>query len=327
MDHDATLIRALQVKHLGNDTAGAIDHAQRLYGPRSPVVEVLQRSFDTGSIQGSPLGAAAGRAFVELVRSKSLLGRIQGWRRLPTRTDYLSQSAAVQASWIGEGQLKNLTVAAFDKMRLEGRKLAAIIPCTAEALAQVGADGEASLSRDLVQAIAELENASLIDPANAGVAGKSPASITYGAPTFASTGNVGDDLAVAIAALGGDGDDCVVVTTATIILQLAALGIDGVRLRGGTVAGLPLFPSQFANENTSGDCVVVIRPSRVAVADDGVELDLARHATLQISGTGDQQIMLNLFQHNLRAIRAERYLDWQALSNACVVISGADYIA
>ena len=307
-----TLIRFLQAKAVGaGDPMNALGYAKSQFGPASTVVDLLQKEvMGTTDLGSDPDFLAAGRGFVELVRSRSLIGKIaaaSAFRKIPFETRILRQLSNPVASWTAEGQLIPVTGTDFESTNLlSADKVAGIIPITNELLKGAGANFEAAISRDLSLAVADLESTSFIDPANAGQAGVSPAAITYG---ITPVDVVGSDSKTFIQALinafQGDLETAVFVTTPLNGMRFYNDGYLGAGALGGEVAGLPLVTSTAVPDGFLG----LIDPSGIILADDGVLLDLSDQTTLTLEDGN----VVSLWQLNLSAIKATRLLNWLAV--------------
>ncbi|WP_185749640.1 phage major capsid protein [Pseudomonas luteola] len=312
-----TLIRFLQAKAVGaGDPLNALGYAKSQFGPSSTVVDLLQKEvMGTTNLGSDPDFLAAGRGFMELVRSRSLIGKItaaSAFRKIPFETRILRQLSNPIATWTAEGQLIPVTGTDFENTSLlSANKVAGIIPMTNELLKGAGANFEAAISRDLSRAVADLESTSFIDPANAGQVGVSPASITYGITPLSFIGGDSKPYVQAlIDTFQGDLETAVFVTTPTIGTQLYNDGFLGAGALGGEVAGLPLVTSGAVPDGFLG----LIDPSGIILADDGVLLDLSDQTTLTL----EDDSVVSLWQLNLSAIKATRLLNWLTVREGSV---------
>ena len=86
-----------------------------------------------------------------------------------------------------------------------------------------------------------------------------------------------------------------------------------------TLKGLPVVESEKA-----GKLIALVKPSEILLADDGgVDLAISTEATLEYND-GTDDIRLGLFQQNMVAVRAERYVNWKQRNLASAYI---DYTA
>jgi hypothetical protein len=85
--------------------------------------------------------------------------------------------------------------------------------------------------------------------------------------------------------------------------------------------------------NVVGQNVIALAPEYILYADDGgVAIDVSREATLQMNDAPVNPadpattVWTNMFQDNLVALRAERFINWKrATANAVYYLTGAVY--
>lgn len=320
----AALIQILQAKACvsNSDPMNTVAFAQRAFGEDAMSARILQKAaISTGDFGTDPDYRAASAALLEIVRARSLLGKITGWRRIPFITQVMKEVTTPIATWVKEGANKPVTSSTFDNTSLQTRKVAGIVMITNELLKRTGVQFTNTVQQQIVRALAQIESESLIDPANAGIADTSPPSITYGAPNDVSTGNPEDDIDRLIDLFGGDEETMVFVTHPRTAVRLYHRGYENAGARGGDVAGIPLVTSTGVPFDSSGALLVAVDPARVLLADDGVKLDLSNETTLQLEG-GDS---ISMFQTNTTAVLAERILNWEAQPGAVAYLTGVDY--
>jgi hypothetical protein len=84
-------------------------------------------------------------------------------------------------------------------------------------------------------------------------------------------------------------------------------------MNGGTLNGVEVVTSA----NVPAGVMVLLLPSEIFVADDGnVVIDASQEASLQMNSTPDNPatastVMVSLWQNNMTALRAERFINWQ----------------
>jgi HK97 family phage major capsid protein len=263
--------------------------------------------------------------FLELLRPATILGKIPGLRNVPFNCKIPSQTAGGTYGWVGEAKPKPLTKLAFASETLGVTKVAGIIVLTEELVRFSNPSAEALVRADMVAGIAGFLDSQFIDPAVAAVAGINPASITNGAPTVAATANPLADLMVLInffAANNVPVDGVTIIMSPKNALALSfQTNLDGspqfpgVGLNGGSYRGLNIVTS-----NTAGTNVVALQPGLILYADDGgVTIDASREASLQMdsapmSPADATTVYVSLFQNNMVALRAERFVNWKRAS-------------
>ena len=190
----------------------------------------------------------------------------------------------------------------------------------------------------MVAGIAQFLDQQFTDPTVAEVAQTSPASITNGATTAASLDTPKGDLGLIISHFTAQN---VSLNQLTIIMSQTnayamglatnALGVPmypGVGVNGGSTNGLTIIASNVVGQN-----VIALAPEYILYADDGgVQIDVSREATLQMNDAPVNPadpattVWTNMFQDNLVALRAERFINWKrAANNAVYYLTGAVY--
>jgi Phage capsid family. len=318
-----TLVQLIKIKSQCGDVANAEAMASAAYGENSTVVRLLRKQFlasDSLHLDGD--WRAAERAFIELVRSRSLIGKIgavSGFLKLPALTPTLRQTLPLVASWVGQGNPIATTAASFERIVNDPLKLGAILPVTQEVLRGVGADFESALSADLVRAVAALEGVTFIDPANAGALDVSPASVLYGIPPIVATLNPVADLTALIASFAGDLETAVFVMHPATAVALSAADFDGIGARGGELLGVPAVTSSAVPySEATGGLIALIDPRKILLSDSGIQFDKSDQALVQIGedSSGEPQY-LSLWQNNCSAVKIIRGLSWQVAQPGC----------
>jgi hypothetical protein len=90
--------------------------------------------------------------------------------------------------------------------------------------------------------------------------------------------------------------------------------------QGGTLAGIPVITSEnivgTGGSPTDGGLIVAINAPDILLADDGqVTIDVSTEASLQMETAPDSPAtasttFVSMFQQNMVAIRAERFIHW-----------------
>ena len=276
--------------------------------------------------------------FIELSRPATILGKITGLTKVPFNTQVPIQTGGGTYKWVGQAKSKPVGKLQFGTATLGMAKAAGIIVLTDELIKSSNPSAEEIVRRDMVAGIAQFLDQQFTDPAVAEVAQTSPASITNGAGTAASLDDPAKDLGLIVNHFTAQN---VALTNLTIIMSQSnayamgashnALGqivYPGVGVDGGSANGLKIIAS-----NTVGDKVIGLSPEHILYADDGgVAIDISREATLQMNDAPVNPadpattVWTNMFQDNLTALRAERYINWKrAATNAVYYLTGAVY--
>lgn len=287
--------------------------------------------------------------FIDYLRPLTILGRIQGFRRVPFKTKIPRQTAGASVNWVGEGKVKPLTSLAFDSLTLDHHKVAGIIPLTEELVRFSSPSAELLVRDDLAAAIAQFIDVEFIDITNAST-DVSPASITYGLTPTQATGTTAAafrlDVKTMFAGLLASnqqisGGTWVMTQQQAVGLMLMqnALGqpeFPGMTITGGTLMGFPVVTSEnipaAGGSPTDGYPITFVLPGEILLADDGgVTVDMSREASLQMETTPDSPFtasttLVSLWQHNMVAVKVERFITWKARrTTAAAVIQGAKY--
>jgi HK97 family phage major capsid protein/HK97 family phage prohead protease len=281
--------------------------------------------------------------FVEFLRPQTIIGKfgtngIPSLRRVPFRVPLIGMTDGGAGYWVGEGKAKPLTSFAFSRDSLLPLKVAAICVVNEELLKDSSPAADALLRDALAAALRERTDIDFIDPAKAASAGVSPASITNGiTPTPATgTGDAADVRVDVKAAFGAfiaannaptSGVWIMPSTTAlSLSLMMNALGqpeFPGVSMNGGNFAGLPVIASEHVPSVSAGAYVVLANAQDIYFADDGdVVVDTSAHASIEMSDNpeGESGTVVNMFQTNRVAFRAERRLDWMRRRESSVAV-------
>jgi HK97 family phage major capsid protein/HK97 family phage prohead protease len=263
--------------------------------------------------------------FIEWLRPQTIIGQIQGLRRVPFNIRVPRQTSGGSASWVGEAAPKPLTQIALDTVSLKYKKLATIAVISEE-LARFSQPSAELIIRDtLAGAIIQQMDSDFVNPANAGTTDVKPASITNGVSAIVSSGtdetSVRRDIQAVFAPFitaNLTPQNGVWLMSATNALALSLMvnnlgqpAFPGITMTGGTFWGMPVIVSEAV-----GDIVILANANDIMLADDGqVTIDTSREASLQMDSAPTNPpvattVFISLWQMNLLGIKAERYIDW-----------------
>ncbi len=322
--------------------------AQHRWKDSSRVVTSLKAAADAGTTT-DPTWAAPlveyntmAAEFIELLRPATILGRIPGGlRRVPFNVRIQRQTAGVSGAFVGEGKAKPVNELAFDAITMGFSKAAVIVVMTNELMRFSDPSAEAVVRQDMIDGIAAYLDKRFIDPQYAGVANVSPASITNGVTPIASGGQtiaaVTDDVEGAMTAFVNA--DLNLARAVWIMHPRTALALSmkrnnqdqfafpGVMATGGTFFGMPVVTSSaaVAAGSPSEALVVLLDPSEILLADDGgITIDMSQEASLQMSDTPSDgaTTLVSLWQNNMAALRAERFINWRRRRDNAVQVLG-----
>lgn len=309
----------------------AADYAKS-HWPDQPEVEheikaAVASGNTTSATWAGPLALVTPLAneFLELLRPKTLLGRIPGLRKVPFNVSVPAQTSGGTYGWVGEGAAKPVSALAFATVSLPFAKAAGIIVLTKELVKLSTPSAQELVRDDMINGMQQFLDTQFIDPAVAISANVSPASVTNGVTGTAASGTTEAaaraDLRALIATfatnnIGLDGvvlvmSETVAFILGTIINAVGQPAFPGIGITGGSILGIPVVTS-----NVVGAQIVAIHAPSVLYADDGqTEIDVSEQASLQMDGaptnpTDATTVLVSLWQRNLVGLRADRFVTW-----------------
>lgn len=325
----------------------ALAFATAHWGSASQVVSEMKTAVAAGTTGDADYAALVGTAeseaeFLELVDQQSIFGRLQGMRMVPTGVPICLVTGGATAYWVSASKGTPTSRQAFDRSSMFALRIGAITVFSNELARSASPQAEQVFRRDLIRAAVELTDLSFIDPGNAGVSEKSPASITFGADTVASTGDVADDVEAVLEAFAGS------LLTASWVCHPRLAAQIGIRsggrgigcdlgARGGQLAGLPAITSEAVPYASDGAILCLIDAAGIAAVDQGFDVQRSTQAMIEMSdapqGATDTPVAassysVSLFQSESTAVRISRAINFQrARDGAVVVLTGAGYPA
>lgn len=309
-------------------TEGSAFDAAKTFAVRWPGAiygDIVQRAAvapgsSTDAGWAGPLAAIKPLAdgFLEFVRPLSILDRLP-LRRVPPHVSIGVETTASLSAWVGQGSAKASSAMAFTTATVTITKASTMIVVGAELLRLTSPASAVTLRETLARAIADFVDREFCDPTKAPIGGVSPGSVTNGVtpttPSGTTTAALQKDMGTLIAAfltLCPDPSRGVLVLPPTVAVMLAtAMAAPTLTVAGGSYAGLPVVVSSAA-----GTTALAIDADSVLLADDGVVVDTAGHASLQLDSAPDSpaiaaSVITSLWQNNLVALRAERFIAWK----------------
>lgn len=329
----------------------------------TPEVETVMKSAVAAGTTTDPVWAAPlveyqvmASEFIELLRPLTIIGRIDGFRRVPFNVKMPSQTSGSSVNWVGQGKPKPVGDLAFDTTTLRWAKAAGIVVLTEELVRFSNPSAEAIVRQDLANAIAQFLDEQFVDPDIAEVSDVSPASITNGIVPVQASGVTAADLRADVKALfsaflqaniSPAGSVWVMPGTLAMAIGMLmnALGqpeFPGIGMNGGTFFGLPVITSESVKAQVldtgaspdipAGARMILVKPSEILLADDGgITIDVSREASLEManppsSPITNSTVLVSLWQNNMVGLRAERYINWKRRRAAAVgYINSANY--
>lgn len=328
---------------LAVDLNDAAHIAEQRWGELSAPCQYIKTAvapLGMGAAEGAPALASVSSAqeFFASVLQGSIIGRLVGRREVPLNTRLLTLTTAAIAYWVSSGTPKPLTRFSLVGETLPPLKEAALVVTTAEVVKLSNPQTEQRFNADLQRALIELMDQTFIDPANAGVADESPASITSGVTPIASTGDPGEDIAALIGAFGGDLASAFFICDPTTAAQIALARDAGGGFmfpdcgpRGGSILGIPLLTSRSSPRDSSGGILVLLDASSLAVGIEGITVSRSEQATIEMQDEPTDPptaatVKISLWQADLVGFLCEVFANWKvARSNAVAYVSDATY--
>lgn len=329
-----------------------LEIAKHRYPENQRIQMLLKEAVPAGSTQDStyagPLVYAQNLVseFTEFLRPQTIIGRIDGFTRVPFNVRITGQTSGGSGYWVGEGKAKPLTKFDFNAVTLTWAKVANIAVITDE-LARFSSPAAEALVRDgLAAAARERLDIDFIDPAKAAVANVSPASITNGIANLNSSGVTLDAVDVDVQAMMNAFIQNHIMPTHWIMPNTVALALSLMRtslgnyafptvnMNGGTFYGLPVITSQYAILGTpNNNLIILLSAPNIFLSDDGgFSIDVSREASLEMDDAPTMDAgslgspagatgttVVSMFQTNSLAIRCERYINWARRRDAGVV--------
>lgn len=280
--------------------------------------------------------------FLELLRPRTLLGRIPGLKQVPFNVSVPSQTTGGTYGWVGQNKPKPVTKADFATVSVPFAKAAGIIVLSEELVRLSTPSAEQLVREEMIAGMGQFLDVQFNDPAVAAVANVNPASITNGASTAAASGVTAAaakaDIAASIAVFTAAGiplDGSVWLMSDSnafgLSISMNALGqplFPGITAQGGSLFGMPVVVSN----NVSTRVVLLHAPSILFADEGGVKIDVSREASVQMDSAPTDTVdattvYISLWQRNLVGLRAERMITWIRARTAAVrYITAAAYI-
>lgn len=339
------LIAKAAVKEAGG---GLVNTYVRKRWPESRNLDIIEKAaIAPGNIEGETWGdeISASRylaqAFVEITLATSVFGRIEGARPMPFNVRYTVQTGTSSFAWVPTGGIVPVSAMSMTTGTFRPLKVGGIVVTTQELARFSDPGAESVISNDLGRGIGAFLNESFLDPTNAGVDGESPASITYGAPSVTSTGTsaaaANDDLRNMLQLITANMDRPYIVMRPGTALHLAATGDQTFRdlgPTGGTIWKIPVLTSSGVpqgGDSPPHNRITAFDAAQLMIGDAGLEVDVTDQADLLMDSEPDSpptgsNVMVNLWQHNLVAFKATRFVNWQwCKSGAVAFIDNVEY--
>lgn len=294
--------------------------------------------------------------FIEYLRPRTLIGKIQGWRRVPFNVRVGGMDGGSTGYWVGQGLAVNVSKPTSTSVSLGITKVGGICVITKELAMLSSPSAEMMVRNDLAKAIQQKADTTLIDPNQGGVSGVTPQSLTYGATARQASGTdfaafKADWKAITSAFYAANiplgGSVCIMKEelAEALSMMVTSLGLPQFPSMqdwangNARLMGLPVFTTQAADTSGSPDfdnMLVLLQPGEVFLADDGgasveasdqVSLEMDNAPGNKSSATATGASLVSMFQTESIAIKGIRHVNWtKARSQACQFIRSAAYV-
>lgn len=343
----------------GGNRAEAAEYARSVWGDQGEGVALMHRAAMLGERAAVAAGTTTNATFaaplvqtnyvnefLELLRPKTVIGRINNIRRVPFYTQMTVQTAGGTYSWVGQSVPKPVTNLQVAAVSLAIAKAAGIIVISEELARNSTPDAQQVVTDEMIAGMQQYLDTQFVDPAVAAVANVSPASITNGVTGTAASGTTEADaradlrlLISNFAASNLDLGGLVILMGETLAFKLGTMvnavgapAFPGLGINGGSILGIPVVTSNVTPLQTR--MVAVHAPSVMLADQGGTEISISREATIIMDSApaavtqtaGQPPIHTSLWQNNLVGIRSERWINWgKARSTAVDMIHTIAY--
>ena len=283
------------------------------------VIQALEKAvvLDTSNSSALIVENQLADEFVELLRAETIVDKLASMMRVaPFNATIPGMASGAVAGWVGEGAPKPATNPTFNTVEIKHHKIAGIIVRTDDLLKLSTPSTDQMLLNDLVEASAEVIDTTFMDTQPQTAA--RPAGVLNGAAKITATGTTSAAYDADIAALTDTFISNNLSLNGAYYIMSATRASAMGRLRdalGGryypemangpgtkSLDGIPVIESENA-----GAIIALVKPSELYLADDGdVEVAFSDQATIDMGAT----TLVNLWQQNMTAIRAERHITW-----------------
>lgn len=283
------------------------------------VIRALEKAvvLDTSNSSDLIIENQLAGEFIELLRAQTIVDKLAPMmRKAPFNAKIPGLASGGVAAWVGEGEAKPATNPTFTSVKIDHHKLAGIVVRTDDLLKLASPGTDQMLRDDMIEACATLIDNTFID--TAAQTDKRPAGVLNGATKIDHSGvgvaEYNADLAALRATfisnnLSLNGAYYVMSETRASDMSELRDALGNPYYRGmdapfgqKTLKGLPVIESE-----TATDVIALIKPSELYLADDGaVEIAFSDQATIDMGAS----TLVNLWQQNMTAIRAERHMTW-----------------
>lgn len=357
----ARIARVKAIAHVNHADPLAV--AQQVY----PGDETLAKSIQKAAVSAANTGAAtwAGNLvldqgayfadFVEYLRARSVVGQISDrLRRLPFDTQVLVQGTGGTADWVKEGAAKPLTSWTYTRTKLAPLKVAAIAAATKEQLSRASVAADTLLRDELARAVNAAIDGTFVSDVQ-GTSDESPDGIRYGVSPLQLVGDgtvagIRCDIAAFLKELVGDNltvagafwimSEAMAIDLSLIVNEVGQPAFPGITPTGGTLAGLPVYTSQYVADESEGPVVMLVKGDEIFLGDEGgIQVSMSDQASLVMDNapamnsttpTGvntGSQALVSLWQTNSVGFLVERFINFAKRRSQAVVWAHVNWSA
>lgn len=294
--------------------------------------------------------------FVEYLRPRTLIGRIQGWRNVPFNVRVGQMDGGASGYWVGQGLAIPVSKPTSTSISLGITKVGGLCVISKELAMLSTPSAEAMVRNDLAKSIQQKADTTLINPDEAGSTNVAPASLTHGVTPrsasgtdFAAFKSDWKVLTSAFYAANISLSGAVVIMkeelAEALAMMVTSLGVPQFPSMmdwangNGRLMGHPVFVTQVADTVGSpnyDNMLILLQPAEVFLADDGgasveasdqVSIEMDNAPTSKSTPTATGASLVSMFQTESVAIKAIRHVNWtKARSAACQFIRSAAYV-
>lgn len=264
--------------------------------------------------------------FVELSRNVSAFARLLNDRmmtRLPLRSRVTWMTGAATMGVVGETQAIKVSRFTSDASYLTPQRASGIIVISDTFADFMLAGGEAFLSAEFRKALSAIVDGAFFDDV---IDGSTPTRASVGSSAEAAI----SDFKFLLDEVEPTANSRLLFAMAPDVARRAATLYDdglvfpGMGPQGGTVLNTPAL----VTDGLSAGTVSLIDGSGLAGEIEGIQLTSARHASVQLDDAPDSPAtasttLVNLWQHNLRGVKADCYFATNRLRAAAVATVSA----
>ncbi|MEG2445281.1 MAG: phage major capsid protein [Acinetobacter sp.] len=326
----------LMVKSMAVATAsgGAVsaDTVLKSWGVPDSVCKAVTQKALIGSTTEATFGASLVELqnytgeFIELLRGKTAVDKLAPkMRQVPFNIKVPSQTGAASVGWVGEKKRKSTTNPTFGNLTLTKSKVAGIVLLSDELVRFSNPKADGLVLDDLLKSTATFIDSQFFDPDKA-ESDDSPASILSGLVAVPSSGVTGAAIEADLALVMGQ------ITDAGLSLEGATWVMSETRAAQLSMLRDALGKKYFEGMNINGtkelvtlpveisaacvDKIALVLPGQILLADDdSMDFAISTEATINM-GTDAAPNWVNLYENNLMAIRAERFIRWKPRGKA-----------